>query len=232
MNRYIANGIGLSAMGALCITGWAAYQVGATVRENRAEIRTTVSSSRLGLADVFAESRDVTIALLKPCKAGKPATCGMIPAAEQVAQNTGAAVSAIQTQVAQTQPLIQNAALAVQTTSEHLNKTVDAVTQTTLQARVDLVTLNDSIGATKPLLEAYTRSGVDLNGLLEGPALRSILSNTANMTGSGAGIMADGKKVTDQATADYLNPKPWYRKVGRYAGDAFDYGALFARHTP
>jgi hypothetical protein len=232
MNRIIANALGLAGIGALCVAGWSAYQVGATVRENRADIRTAAASTRLGLADVFAESRDVTIALLKPCKPGKPETCGLIPAAEQVAQNTGTAVQTIQTQVAQTQPLIQSAATAVRTTSEHLNATADAATAATLQAQTDLTTLNDSIGATKPLLTAFTRSGDDLNGLLEGDSLKAILANSASMMGSGAGVMADGKKVTDKATADYLDPKPWYRKVGRYVGDAFDYGALFARHTP
>ena len=38
--------------------------------------------------------------------------------------------------------------------------------------------------------------------------------------------------VTNKAAADYLAPQPWWKKVGRYAGDTYDYGALFARHTP
>ena len=232
MNRWIQNGIGLSAMGALCVAGWTAYQLGATVRENRADIRTTVTSSRVGLADVFAESRDVTIALLKPCKPDKPATCGLIPAAQQVAENTGAATKSMQSEILQTQPLIQNAAVAVASMSDHLNKTADAATLATLQARDTLETANGAIAGAQPLLEAYTRSGNDLNEILERPALTQTLDNAASITGSASGIMADGKKVTDKATADYLAPQPWYRKVGRYASDAFDYGALIARHTP
>lgn len=232
MNRYIANTLGLLSMGAVCVLGWTLYQVGSTVRENRADIRTITSTSKTGIGSVFAESRDVTIALLKPCKAGKPETCGLIPAVQQVAVNTGSATLAMKTEIDQTQPLIQNAALAVKGTAEHLNKTADAATAATLQARADLNTLNGSIGAAKPLLEAYTRSGDDLNKILERKAITRIIDNSESLTGSVAGIMADGKKVTDKATSDYLSPKPWWKKVTRYAGDTYDYGALFARHTP
>src|SRR6185437_12180779 len=125
-----------------------------------------------------------------------------------------------------------NAALAVSSMSEHLNKVADAASAATMQARDDLFTLNGSIGATRPLLETYKRSGDDLNAILERRSIFTILDNSASITGSAAGIFADGKKVTDKATADYLNPKPWWRKLGAYAGDTYDYGALFARHTP
>lgn len=226
-------------MGALLLSGWAAYQVGATVKENRADIRATILDTKTfvnpngaGVPTLFNEARDVTIALLKPCKPGKPETCGLIPSVRQVALNTGAATLAMKTEIDQTQPLIQNAALAVSSMSDHLNQTADAATAATLQARTDLFTLNGSIAATQPLLEAYTRSGNDLNAILERKAVTEIIDNFASTTGSLAGVMADGKKVTDKATADYLSPKPWWRKLGAYAGDTYDYGALFARHTP
>lgn len=232
MNRYIANTLGFLSMGAVCVLGWALYQVGATIRENRAPIHVAAMAAKDGVPDVFAESRNVTIALLKPCKTGKPETCGLIPAVRQVALNTGSATLAMKTEIDQTQPLIQNAAVAVSTMSDHLNKTADAATAATLQARIDLFTLNGSLGATKPLIETYTRSGDDLNAILERQSITAILDNSARITGSAADIMADGKKVTDKATSDYLDPKPWWRKIGRYAGDTYDYGALFARHTP
>lgn len=239
MNRWITNALGLSGMGALCLLGWAFYQVGATVHENRADLRVAAAGARQALdpkgpdlPTIFNEARDITIRLLQPCKPGKPETCGLIPAAQQVAQNTGQATLAVKAELDQSQPVILQAAAAVQSLAEHLNKTADAATAATLQAQTDLTTLNGSIAATKPLLEAATRTNVDFNALLEGPALKAVLTNTASMTDSGAGIMADGRKVTDKATADYLSPHPWYTKVGRYAGDAFDYGALFARHTP
>lgn len=232
MNRWIANALGSVSIGAVCILGWTSYQVGSAVKENRANIRMAVSNSKTGLADVFAESRDVTIALLKPCKPGKPESCGLIPGVQQVAANTGSVTVAVRDQLDQTQPLIRNAAAAVSSMSDHLNKTADAATLATLQARADLETLNGSLLQFQPLLTAYTRSGDDLNAILERKTITQSIDNFASITGSAAGILSDGKKVTDKATADYLDPKPWWKKIGRYAGDTYDYGALFARHTP
>lgn len=239
MNRWIANGIGLSAMGALCICGWAFYQVGSLAHDNRANVLATTGAIKIatdpkgaGLPTIFNESRDVTIALLRPCKAGLPASCGLIPAIGQVATATGSTTASIGQQIAQTQPLLQNAAAAVTATAGNLNKTIDAATETALQARADLNTLNDSLGATGPLLEAYTQSGRDLNAILERPAIGQLLDSSAAVTQNAAGISADGKKITDKLTSDYLSPQPWWKKVGRFAGDTYDYGALFARHTP
>jgi hypothetical protein len=150
----------------------------------------------------------------------------------QVAASTGATTAAIGQQIAQTQPLLQNAAAAVTDTAGNLNKTIDAATETVSQARVDLVTLNAPIADAGPLLEAYTADGTQLNALLKQKAITEILDNTASITNSAAGISADGKKVTDKLTTDFLAPQPWWKKVGRYAGDTYDYGALFARHAP
>jgi ABC-type transporter Mla subunit MlaD len=90
-------------------------------------------------------------------------------------------------------------------------------------------TVNRSI---PPIADAYTRSGEDLDSLLRDGAIRGTLANVQSITGSVAGMSGDLDRVTNKASADYLSPKPWYRKIGRFAGDAFDYGALFARHTP
>lgn len=219
-------------MGALCFCGWAFYQIGSTVRENRAALALTLSSAKVGIPDVFAESRDVTIALLKPCKPGKPASCGLIPAIRSVAVDAGAATVAMQSQIRQTEPVIQSAALALQNTSDHANTAIDAMTAAGLQARVALGTLNTSIAASQPLLEAYTQSGRDLNAILERPAIPALLNSSASLMSNAAGISADGKKITDKLTGDYLSPQPWWKKLARYASDTYDYGALFARHTP
>jgi hypothetical protein len=203
MNRWIQNGIGLSAMGALCISGWTAYELGATVRENRSDIRTTVAASRVGVADIFAESRDVTVALLKPCKPDKPATCGLIPGVERVAGDTGAAVRTMQTQVAATQPLIQSAATAL--------------TETAGAARTDLQTLNGTIAAAQPLLEAYTRSGDTLNiGLqTETADLHKVLIAAAGTMQHVDGIAGNGEKVSDHLEQEIDHPvKPkWYVRI-------------------
>ncbi len=156
MNRWILNGIGLSAMGALCFCAWAFYQVGSAVNENRPALRIAAAGARdalsptgAGLPTIFNEARDVTIQLLKPCKAGQPESCGLIPAVRSVAVNAGSATVAMQRQIDKTEPLIQSAAAAIQDTSSHANKAIDAATETTLQARTDLGTLNESIAASR-----------------------------------------------------------------------------------
>lgn len=239
MNRIISNLMGLSAVGALITLGWAGFEAGSAIRENRPALKATAAGAQAalsptgaGVPTLFNEARDITIAILKPCKPGKPETCGLIPSVRNVAVDAGAAVRTMNDQVSQTRPLIESAARAVSDTSAHANKAIDSAREATEQARTDLQTLNGSISASRPLLEAYTRAGDSLNDILKRQAINRILDNTASMTESGAGILADGRKVTDKATADYLDPKPWWKKVGRYASDGFDYGALFARHTP
>lgn len=54
----------------------------------------------------------------------------------------------------------------------------------------------------------------------------------ADITESGAGIMADGKKVADKETADFLKPTRWYMQPVKKASDILDIGAAVARHTP
>ena len=70
----------------------------------------------------------------------------------------------------------------------------------------------------------------DLDALLKRKAVGDILDNTAAITANGAGILADGRKLADKATSDYLTPKPWYVKLRSYSGDVFDISAFLARH--
>lgn len=233
MNRWLQNAIGLASLGALFAFGWASYQVGSAVRENRYNLQVATYGARVAvdpngpnLPTVFNEARDVTIAILKPCKPGKPETCGLIPAVRDVAVSAGAATVAVQQQIGQTEPLIQAAASAVQDTAGHLNKTIDAAADLTVQARTDLVSLNGSINATTPLLEAYTQSGKDLNSILEQKAITRVIDNTASITESGAGILSDFKKDTDKLTTDYITPQPWWKKIGHLAVD----GVVIASH--
>jgi hypothetical protein len=239
MNKWVANVLGLAGLGALLCVSWAAYETGSAVAENRAAIRVAAAGAQKALdpngpdlPTLFNEARDITIAILKPCKPGKPDTCGLIPAVRSVAVSAGGAVDAMKNQVNQTQPLIENAAKAIASTSEHADKAIDAAAGATLQAQTDLATLNGTIAAGQPLLETYKRSGDDLNEILEQKAIKKILDHAAGVLESSDGIAADGKKITDKLTVDFLAPQPWWKKAGRYAGDAFDYGALFARHAP
>jgi hypothetical protein len=57
-----------------------------------------------------------------------------------------------------------------------LRTMTDEAAITLSQARADLVTLNGSIGATQPLVEAYTRSGDDLDKLLRSSGLNQTIA--------------------------------------------------------
>lgn len=239
MNRWILNAIGLSAVGALFLCCFAAYEAGSAIRENRPALKAAsagaqaaLSPTGAGVPTLFNEARDITIAILKPCKPGKPETCGLIPSVRNVAVDAGAAVQ-------NSSKLVDIASQSVSGVSQHVQGTSDAATRlleataTTINKVPDtLTTLNGAIGNVKDLAGTGNDSLNDLNRILERQAISRILDNTASMTESGAGILADGRKVTDKATSDYLSPQPWWKKVGRYASDAFDYGALFARHAP
>jgi hypothetical protein len=117
--------------------------------------------------------------------------------------------------------------------------TANAATGTLGQARVDLGTMNDSIAATKPLLEASTatigRLGVasdDLDTLLKRKAIGDLLDQFAGIATHGNAIAGDFQQVADKARADYLRKTPWYLQPVKRAGDIMDISAAIARHTP
>jgi ABC-type transporter Mla subunit MlaD len=140
----------------------------------------------------------------------------------------------VQTQLAErsTTPHIIAAMDNLNQTAQSLTKTADAATELTVALTSATGTANQTIRDAQPVLVSFQRSGDDLDSLLRSKAIYDTLDSTAATTEHIAGITGDLKLATDKATKDYLAPQPWYRKVGRYASDAFDYGALFARHTP
>ncbi len=160
------------------------------------EFAQTIKDAHQGILDVTAESRDVTIAVLKPCKVGRPETCGLIPAVRMTVQDTGAAVQTMQQQVAQTQPLITAAAQnlnlagdAVKDTAAHLSKTADAATVAIQTITIDAQTANRLLTELQPLIASYTATGDDLdtaiktaNGIMASPNVTIMLANGAQFT--------------------------------------------------
>lgn len=127
-------------------------------------------------------------------------------------------------------------------------RAVDAVTEDAKALKPAIVTAqgtaqaaSDALGeaqgtihAAQPLLASLTRNSDDVGQIIKdnAPSLHLTLENAQVTTSNIAGVTSDLRKVSDKAASDYLAPKPWYLKVGRYASDAFDYGAMFARHVP
>jgi xanthosine utilization system XapX-like protein len=178
-----------------------------------------------------------------PCA---PGPCGTLAEIDKTIVKVGDAIVTTQIQERSTAPHIvtamdtfKNTAAHLSTTADSLSTTANALTQTAQSATGTLQAGTATIAASKPLLisltataEASTKTIDSLNTRISDPHIDAILGHMDSTTDSLSGIMADGKKVTDKATADYLAPQPWWKKVARYASDTYDYGALFARHTP
>jgi|GEM_PF-3395717 len=162
----------------------------------------------------------------RPCKGpAGPDACGTLAQINKVAIDTGNAVITTQMQVRAVTPLMAAAAISLQTASAHINSTADAATGL-------LNTATGSIAAAQPLLQSSTRTVDSLNARITDPHIDALMLHLDGVTASADGILGDGRKVADKATNDYMTPKPWYLKLRQYAGDTYDFGALFARHIP
>lgn len=92
--------------------------------------------------------------------------------------------------------------------------------------------VTDDADALRPILANADGGVSDLRRFLQAPALTDTITNVASMTGSGAAIAADGRKIVDKETADFLKPVPWYLKPIKRGGQIIDITAAVARHVP
>jgi hypothetical protein len=113
-----------------------------------------------------------------------------------------------------------------------LHETEDAATALLRSTTIDVDYLGKPIQGLNGLVLNANDAADQVNQLLKRRAVEQTLDHLAGITAHLDGISADGQAVTDKLTTDFLAPKPWYRKAGRFASDAFDYGALAARHIP
>ena len=192
-----------------------------------------------------ADGITATLANLnRPCGTGKP--CGTLAEIGKATVKVGDILVTSQRQEQDTARAAQATMTAVDQMAAHagaltdsLAGTASAATGTLAQARVDLGTMNDSIAATKPLLEASTatigRVGVasdDLDTLLKRKAIGDLLDQFAGIATHGNAIAGDFQQVADKARADYLRKTPWYLQPVKRAGDIMDISAAIARHNP
>ena len=139
-------------------------------------------------------------------------TCGPIAQLSQTAKNVGIVAGQSALQVKQSGVLIDAAAKSITEVTAHVNRTADALTQTAQGATDTLAEGKRTIAAAQPVLAALTRDGDDLHELLKSHAIDQTLTNVASMTDSGAGIMANGKTVSDKITYDFTHPVPWFKQ--------------------
>ena len=180
----------------------------------------------------------------RPCGTGKP--CGTLAEIGKATVKVGDILVTSQRQEQDTALAAQHTMTAVDQMAAHastltdsLSGTANAATGALTQATTDLGTLNGSIAATKPLLEASAatigKAGVatdDLDTLIKRKAVGDLLDNLAGVTAHGNAIAGDFQQVADKAKADYLRKTPWYLQPVKRAGDIMDISAAIARHTP
>ena len=218
MNRWLANTLGCCLIVALGLAVWGGFgltRIAYTFLEKSAnavpapkKADAELDSAKQATDDAAAEMRDVTIAMLKPCKKGKPETCGLIPAVRLTVQDMGDSVKVMQTQVAETKPLIENAANGIKDVSA-------AATDTLQQARTDLVTADGTIAAAQPVLVnlAATESDLDAAVNENRKEVSATLANVNLLAANTAGVMADVKVETDQM----VKPKTKAQRIFSYA---------------
>jgi hypothetical protein len=83
-----------------------------------------------------------------------------------------------------------------------------------------------TIKATTPLILNAGDAVEDIDGFIKRTS--PILANVDSMSASGAGIMANGKTVSDKITYDFTHPVPWYKQPGKIITLGFD-AALLAK---
>ena len=115
------------------------------------------------------------------------------------------------------------------TTLTHVNGTADAATGLLASTNTAVKTNSSDFSRNLLLLEQSQTSMKttidDFDVILKSPALSdSFVQVDSNLTSFA--------RISKKAADDFTLPQPWWRKVGRYAGDAADFGALLSRHTP
>ena len=197
------------------------------------QVRTVGQQTSVVLAQTGTSFQNLNTALIlvnQPCGFGHP--CGLLAELNKTARKVGDAIVTTQLQERATTPHVIAAMDTFNAASQKLGRTADNLSETAGATTALLGESQRTVAAAQPLLSAFTSSGEDLDSLLKRRAVTDLLDNLAKMSMSGSAILDDGRKVTDRATSDYLSPKPWWKKVTRYVGDTYDYGALIARHVP
>lgn len=177
-----------------------------------------VHKTNNGIDTVVNETKAVTRAMVDVGRPGKPETMGLIPAAREVALETGAGVRLMNQQVTQSATLISAATGAVDGVSVRLQGTADAMTGSLGELQTDLKLLGITIGQLNDGSNGVGATMANVNGgvtdfrdYLKSEAMERFQNDLLAMTGN----LADGTAKADLILGDlyhashpYLNPEP------------------------
>jgi hypothetical protein len=185
---------------------------------------------------------DLLAALNAPCKDFQgDYICGPIPQLSQTEKNIGILAGKSAQQVQQTATLVNASAATIKDAGDSVKKVATALAGTAQQATDTLAAARDDLTAAKPSLDALPplvshadATVSDLDAILTDNKIRIglTIAETANLTTNLSGIAANGRKVSDKLTADFVGPKPWYKRIAPSISDLWDFAALGARHSP
>jgi hypothetical protein len=177
----------------------------------------------------------VTDTLDRPCGSGHP--CGTLAEVSKGMVKIGDAIVTTQLAERKATPHVIAAMDKFGDAADHLSGTADALVTTANDATATLDEGKRTIAALQPLetnlaatAAASTATIQTFNGRLSDSRIDALLTSFRDMADNGDGIVADGRKVADKATADYVTPKPLWKRLTGYAGDTFDVAAFLARH--
>ena len=222
MNRILLNALGAVALLVLCVVGWAAWQIGSTAKDVHAGLTAMFPSISKGIVDTFDN-------LNRPCA---PGPCGLLPNGAKVETKVGDAIVTTQIQERAIAPHTLAAMDSFKTAADRLSGTADAGTDSLKALTATLGTAQTTIRGFQAPVASFTRAGDSLNYLLKDEAIYRTLDNMAGVTENAEGILADGRKVTDKLTKDYMTPVPWWKRPIKYFGTTWDILGAVARHTP
>jgi hypothetical protein len=161
--------------------------------------------------------------LNRSCGGGRP--CGTLATLNKTITKAGDSVVTTQLAERATVPHVLAFADSLRDAGDALSGTAEAATAT-------LGTAQTTIQGLQPLTASLRRSIDDFDALVAAPDLLSALHHVDGMASSGDAILADGRKVADKATADFLKPVPWWKQPIHKGGELIDITAAIARHAP
>jgi len=168
--------------------------------------------------DAAPDLKPTLEAINRPCGPGKP--CGLLANVNKTVVKVGDAIVTTQMQERAITPHTVTAMDTLNMAAQKLSKTADSISGTATAATGSLTALTGTLGegkrtiaAAQPLLEAYTRSGNDLDALLKSKAVYDTLDATSATTEHIAGITGDLQSVSDDMRKRYFAPVPWWKKI-------------------
>lgn len=222
----------------LSLIAWKLYPVARTAVYNAS---LAAYDGDHGVLDMTAESRDITIAVLRPCKPDKPETCGLIPAVRQTVQGVGDVTQMAGEQVKQSSALVTAAATGITGVADQAKITLAAAGGAAQEATTALGTMNQTIAQAQPLLGAstalLTRTDLSLNDPTTGtlprlnalfPKFSLLADNLVSTTGNVSGITDSLDKMGKHIEKKIDAPQTKVQKVLQWVPPGVKVGATVA----